>query len=93
MPLFHPGADARDGTQTKFIYPYKTPERFKTNPSLKRTPSARDAGESREMGVYFAKQQGSRKARQAYLADYIIIDVFRGRVKAGWNAKTAFALF
>ena len=46
MPRFHPGADARDGTQTKFIYPYKTPERFKTNPSLKRTPSARDAGEA-----------------------------------------------
>ena len=45
-PGFAPATDARDDAQTKFIYPYKTPERFKTNPSLKRTPSARDAGEA-----------------------------------------------
>jgi len=45
-PIFAPAKGARDDGQTKFIYPYKTPERFKTNPSLKRTPSARDAGEA-----------------------------------------------
>ena len=47
MPRFHPGADALDGTQTKFIYPYKTPERFKTNPPHKGTQVRARRGESR----------------------------------------------
>ena len=66
-PGFAPATDARDDAQTKFIYPCKTPERFKINPLLMRTQvRARRGGKPGDGSIFRKTARLSQRAISLY---------------------------